>query len=101
MAALATVGGDHIIASDAGTNLYAQYIVYKDGKPIKAVLVNTDYYDGQGERNSTVFTLTEVSACKVKAVRMTAPSSDTMTTREQADPSLEPTIGGEYKNSPG
>jgi len=94
MAGLATAGGDHIVASDEGTDQYAQYIVYKDGKPIKVVLVNTDYFSGDGERSVTEFTLTDVPACKAKAVRMTAASSDTKTTRDQADPSLEPTIGG-------
>ncbi|KAH6689036.1 hypothetical protein F5X68DRAFT_230697 [Plectosphaerella plurivora] len=96
MAALATVGGDHIIASDNGTDLYAQYIVYKDGKPIKVILINTDFFSGEGERPTTEFTLTELPACKVKAIRMTAPSSNTMTTRDQADMSVEPSIGGQY-----
>ncbi|KAI1859136.1 hypothetical protein JX265_010613 [Neoarthrinium moseri] len=95
-AALALSGGDHIIASDNGTDSYAQYIIYKDGSPFKAVLVNTDYYSGTGDRNQTTFTLTGLSCSKtVKTLRMTAPSSDYTTT---ADTSVaqQLTIGGRY-----
>ncbi|KAF4338066.1 glycoside hydrolase superfamily [Fusarium beomiforme] len=42
--ALAVAGGDSIIASDDGTDPYAQYIIYIRGKAFKVVLINTDYY---------------------------------------------------------
>jgi hypothetical protein len=83
------------VASDDGTDLFAQYVVYKDGEPPKVLLVNTDYYSGEGSRPAAEYTLTELVASKASALRMTAPSSDTMTTVGQADPSLEPKIGGE------
>lgn len=96
MAALATQGADHITADDDGTSLFAQYTLYKKGKPLKIVLVNTDFYDGQGKRNSHVYDLADVAAKKVEVVRMTAPSSYTETTRDQKKPSLEPTIAGTF-----
>ncbi|KAH8656832.1 hypothetical protein BGZ61DRAFT_486482 [Ilyonectria robusta] len=100
MAGLALQGADHIVASDDGTNSFAQYILYKRGKPFKAVLINTDYYSGTGKRNSTTFTLKGLKSAKIKALRMIAPSSDVTTSLEQANPSNELTIGGQYfKNS--
>ncbi|KLU85834.1 hypothetical protein MAPG_04854 [Magnaporthiopsis poae ATCC 64411] len=95
-AALAVAGGDQIIESDNGTDLYAQYVVYKAGRPFKVILVNTDFYSGSGARNVAQFTMTNLAVANVSAVRLTAPSSVTMTTLEQADASLEPSIGGQY-----
>ncbi|TLD10910.1 hypothetical protein PgNI_06550 [Pyricularia grisea] len=95
-AALAVAGGDEINASDYGTDLFAQYVIYKDGKPLKVVLVNTDYYSGSGTRNVTQFTMTGLTVDKASAIRMAAPSSVTETTLDQVDASLEPSIGGQY-----
>lgn len=95
MAALAVSGGDSIIASDAGTDSYAQYVIYKRGKPVKVVLINTDYYSGTGERSSTTFQLTGLgNNGNLKATRLTAPSSETYTGLNQGNPALGPTIGG-------
>jgi hypothetical protein len=94
VSALATQGADHIIAADDGTSLFAQYVLYKNGSPFKIVLVNTDFYNGKGKRASHTYELKDLAACKIEAVRMTAPSSYTETTRDQKKPSLEPTIGG-------
>lgn len=94
MVGLALQGADHIVASDDGTDSFAQYILYKRGKPFKAVLINTDYYSGTGKRNSTTFTLKGLKSAKVKALRMAAPSSDVTTTLKQANPFNELTIGG-------
>lgn len=94
VAALATQGADHITADDDGTSLFAQYTLYKDGKPNKIVFVNTDFHSGKGKRASHVFGLQNLSACKLEVVRMTAPSSYTETTRDQKKTSLEPSIGG-------
>ncbi|KAM0269440.1 hypothetical protein ACHAQH_009729 [Verticillium albo-atrum] len=94
-AVLAVAGADHIVASDDGTDLFAQYVIYKDGKPEKVVLINTEYFSGEGERTATEFTVTNLTVDKARALRMTAPSSETLTTREQADAAAEPQIGGE------
>ncbi|KAL6364098.1 hypothetical protein LRP88_03531 [Fusarium phalaenopsidis] len=93
--ALAAAGGDHIVASDDGTDPYAQYIIYREGRPLKLVLINTDYYSGSGSRSKTTFTAIGLKSGNVKAVRMTAPSSETMIPLEQTDASLEPSIGGQ------
>ncbi|KAG7285774.1 hypothetical protein NEMBOFW57_008068 [Staphylotrichum longicolle] len=95
MATLALAGGDHVIATDAGNDSYAQYVVYKDGRPWKAVLINTEYYSGSGTRSSCSFTLSGLSSQNVKALRMTAASSVVTTSRDATDTSLGPTIGGQ------
>lgn len=95
MAALALAGGDHVIASDAGNDLYAQYVVYKDAKPWKVVLINTEYYSGNGIRTTSTFRLSGVSSSRVKALRMTAASSLVTTSPSASDASSSgPTIGG-------
>ncbi|KAH7161780.1 hypothetical protein EDB81DRAFT_854074 [Dactylonectria macrodidyma] len=94
--ALATSGGDYILASDNGADPYAQYVIYKGKKPIKVVLINTDYYSGNGTRSATAFTLKGLRSGRVKALRMTGPSSETTIPHLQVDPLLEPSIGGRY-----
>ncbi|KAH6970316.1 hypothetical protein DER45DRAFT_623179, partial [Fusarium avenaceum] len=96
MAALAVNGGDRIVAVDDGSDSYAQYIIYKSGKPTKALLINTDYYSGIGRRSSKTFTLTGLSGLKLKTIRMTASSSETTTSKSQKTPLKEITIGGQY-----
>lgn len=97
MAALALAGGDQITAIDAGNSSYAQYVIYKNGEPIKAVLINTDYYSGNGTRPSSTFTLTDLVGSTVKAIRMTASSSDVTT--EPGDNAPAITIGGRSASS--
>lgn len=96
-AALAVEGGGSILASDNGTDSFAQYVVYKKEKPFKVVLVNTEYYSGTGSRSATKFTLTGLENGRVQALRLTGPSSETSVSRLQSDPSLEPSIGGTYR----
>ncbi|KAL6912444.1 hypothetical protein FSST1_010204 [Fusarium sambucinum] len=94
--ALAVANGDHIVASDNGSDRYAQYIIYRKNKPYKIVFVNTDYYSGSGLRSTTTFTATGLKNGKAKALRMTGPSSETTIPLKQTNPSLEPNIGGQY-----
>ncbi|QPC78076.1 hypothetical protein HYE68_008828 [Fusarium pseudograminearum] len=94
--ALATAGGDHIVASDNGSDRYAQYIIYRKGKPSKLIFVNTDYYSGIGSRSTTSFTVTGLKSGAVKALRMTGPSSETLVPLKQTNPDLEPSIVGQY-----
>lgn len=96
---LALSGGEYISALDAGDDAYAQYVIYKAGKPSRIVLINTSYYSGSGTRSSVVFTLTGLLAVEnasLRALRLTAPSSDSITTREQQDPLHEVSIAGQY-----
>ncbi|RGP75985.1 hypothetical protein FSPOR_432 [Fusarium sporotrichioides] len=94
--ALAVAGGDHIVASDNGSDRYAQYIIYRNNKPYKIVFVNTDYYSGSGSRSTTTFTANGLKNGKAKALRMTGPSSETTIPLKQTSPGLEPSIGGQY-----
>ncbi|KAI0024059.1 hypothetical protein F4780DRAFT_798306 [Xylariomycetidae sp. FL0641] len=91
LAALALAGGEQIVAGDAGNDSYARYVVFRDGAPARAVLVNTDYYAGVGARNTADFTLTGVGGGEVRALRFTAPASNA--TAGSADGAI--TIGGQ------
>nr|XP_036575118.1 glycoside hydrolase family 79 protein [Colletotrichum truncatum]KAF6781639.1 glycoside hydrolase family 79 protein [Colletotrichum truncatum] len=93
MAALALNGGHSIIASDDGNDAYAQYVIFRDGAPHKVLLINTDYYSGEGERNITTFNLTGVTAAEVKALRMTASTSEYTTNLKNSDGEQGLTIG--------
>ncbi|KAH8701534.1 hypothetical protein BGW36DRAFT_445075 [Talaromyces proteolyticus] len=92
---LALSGGESIIELDSGDTSYAQYVIYSSGKPTKAVLVNTDYFSGSGLRSNCTVTLNGLPNREVKAIRMTAPSSDTGTSLVQ-NGANEPSIGGQY-----
>lgn len=95
MAALALHEGDHIVASDPGTDSYAQYVIYKGGEPLKVLLVNTDYYSGSGERTETTFTLTDLrDGMELRALRMTASSSEVNASSAVEDTTQAATIGG-------
>ncbi|RWA04355.1 hypothetical protein EKO27_g10750 [Xylaria grammica] len=80
---------ERIVASDSGNDTYAQYVVYKRNLPYKVVLINTDYFSGNGERTATVFRLTGLPPLTLKALRMTAVSSEVT-----VEDSL-PSIGGQ------
>ncbi|KAH8694363.1 hypothetical protein BGZ61DRAFT_352180 [Ilyonectria robusta] len=94
-ATLAISGGDKIIESDPGNDSFSQYIIYRNGSPYKAVLINTEYYSGIGHRNSTTFKLTGLSSSVVKGLRMTASSSETTIETNQKFKG-QPVIGGQY-----
>ncbi|KAF3386922.1 hypothetical protein F1880_001326 [Penicillium rolfsii] len=91
-AALALAGGEHIVELDSGNGSHGQYVIYSKGRPIKAVLVNTDYYSGSGARTQSTVTLRGLLGSHVKAVRMTAASSEVTTNSTISSP----TIGGQY-----
>lgn len=90
---LAISGGDKIIASDSGNDSYAQYVIYQEGAAHKIVLINTDYYSGDGQREVTTFALRGFESSSVKVLRMTAPSSEVKIELGKEN-SLQPTIGG-------
>ncbi|KAF7713085.1 Beta-glucuronidase [Penicillium ucsense] len=92
-AALALAGGDRIIELDSGNSSHAQYVIYSNGRPIKAILVNTDYFSGSGVRSCSKITLNGLPAgSQVRTLRMTAGSSDVTTN----DSGIYPTIGGQH-----
>jgi hypothetical protein len=101
MSALALQDGDHVIASDDGVSPHARYVIYRNGRPSKVVLINTEYYSGQGVRPSTVFVLTGLrSNSKPKVMRMSAGSSDITATAAKLSPGAGLTIGGESASVP-
>ncbi|KEF61464.1 uncharacterized protein A1O9_03030 [Exophiala aquamarina CBS 119918] len=96
---LALAGGEYVSAFDVGDDAYTQYVIYKAGKPSRIVLINAGYYSGSGTRSSVVFTLTCLSAVEnafLRALRLTTPSSDSVTTREQQDPLHEVSITRQF-----
>lgn len=97
LAALAVSNGDRIVASDQGNDSYAQYVIYRKGSPFKVVLINTDYYSGDGARSETTFKITGLKAQKkLKAVRMTAASSEVYVGQTLRRSGAEPTIAGKF-----
>ncbi|KAH6672089.1 hypothetical protein B0J14DRAFT_618426 [Halenospora varia] len=96
LAVLAVAGGDQILESDTGNTSYAQYVIYKKGKPVKAVLINTDYFSGNGTRTASSFTMTGLRDGTVRAIRMTGSSSELRASVVHNQPSFLPTIGGQY-----
>ncbi|TVY24801.1 Beta-glucuronidase [Lachnellula hyalina] len=94
-ASAAMASGSKIVMLDAGTTNYATYIVYgSTGAPLRAVLINTDFYSGSGTRGSEVFKLTGFSTTSVKAKRLTAAASTS-----RVDEGASPTFGGqEFEN---
>lgn len=71
-------GGAHLTALDAGTTAYAAYVTFDAaGSPLRALLYNSDYFNGTGTRSSTPFVLTGLTtaAGSVRAKRLTAASA--------------------------
>ena len=90
-ATAAMAGGSYISALDAGTTNYAVYIIYDSAKkPLRALLYNSDYYNGTGTRSMESFELTGLTATTVKAKRLTAASA-----LSRVDQGSNPTFGGQ------
>lgn len=90
-ATAAMAGGSYISALDAGTTDYAVYVIYDSArKPLRALLYNSDYFDGTDTRSSESFVLTGLTATSVKAKRLTAASA-----LSRVDEGSNPTFGGQ------
>lgn len=85
--------GSTVAMLDDGTGAVAVYAVYSSaGTPLRALVVNTDYFDGPGTRNSTTVVLAGLegsAAGSRQAKRLTAPSATA-----QVDQGAAVTIGG-------
>jgi hypothetical protein len=95
-AAVALMAGARTIAAlDTGANNYAGYVTFDgEGKPMRVLLYNSDYYTGSGSRGSQGFTLTGLAGLNggsVKAKRLTAKSS-----LSRADRGNDISFGGQY-----
>ncbi|KAL2785311.1 hypothetical protein BJX66DRAFT_315089 [Aspergillus keveii] len=79
VAAEAMAGGSPIAALDDGSTNYAGYAIYgRSGAVKRIVLINTDFFDGNGTRSTREFVLEGLKVKEGGSVRMrrlTAPSS--------------------------
>jgi hypothetical protein len=83
--------GSRIVSLDDGGTNYAGYSIHSDsGQVQKVVLINTDFFDGNGTRPTQQFTLNGISGQSVKAKRLTAKSSLSMQDSGEA-----PQFGGQ------
>ena len=73
-ATMALASADEILPLDDRTTAYAAYAMYKQGKAVKVLLYNSDYY-ASGTRSSQNFTLTGLRPKTVTAKRLTASSA--------------------------
>jgi hypothetical protein len=84
-------GASSISALDSGSSNYAAYVTYDtSGKPLRALLYNSDYYSGSGTRGSETFVLSGLGTSALKAKRLTAASASS-----RVDEGSNPTFGGQ------
>ncbi|KAJ0426845.1 hypothetical protein BJY00DRAFT_306836 [Aspergillus carlsbadensis] len=95
MAVEALAGGTSIVELDRGDSSFAVYVIYSGERASKVLLINTEYY-AEGVRPKREFTLSGLRTSRVKALRLTADSSEVVTTREQRRGSQRPTFGGQW-----
>ncbi|EXK26113.1 hypothetical protein FOMG_17275 [Fusarium oxysporum f. sp. melonis 26406] len=88
-ATMALAGADRIAPLDDQTTGYAAYAIFKDDKPIRVLLYNSDYYTS-GSRPSQSFTLSGLSGSTVLAKRLTAAASTS-----RVDAGQSPTVAGQ------
>ncbi|KAH6694956.1 hypothetical protein BKA61DRAFT_683416 [Leptodontidium sp. MPI-SDFR-AT-0119] len=90
-------GQSYISALDNGTTNYAGYIIYsKSKKPSKVVLINTDYFDGNGTRSTHDFVLSGLTTRTLSAKRLTAANA-----LSRQDFGQAPTYGGQFFSNTG
>jgi hypothetical protein len=90
-ATAAMAGASFISPLDQGTTNYGGYAVFdSDGSPIRALLLNSDFYSGSGARGNQTFVLAGLSGEKVRAKRLSAPSANS-----RVDQGGNPTFGGQ------
>ncbi|KAJ4424403.1 hypothetical protein N0V82_000924 [Gnomoniopsis sp. IMI 355080] len=84
--------GAHLTALDDGSTNYGGYTTFdSSGQPLRALLYNSDYFNGTGTRSSTSFVLTGLTASSVRAKRLTAASA-----LSRQDQGGNPSWGGQY-----
>ncbi|GAB1313734.1 hypothetical protein MFIFM68171_03944 [Madurella fahalii] len=79
---LALAQADKIAPLDNMSSNYGAYAIYKDNKPIRVLLLNSDYYEG-GTRGRQTYTLTGLSSETVTAKRLTGASATARQDRGQ------------------
>ncbi|KZV75142.1 glycoside hydrolase family 79 protein [Peniophora sp. CONT] len=84
------VDGSTIAMLDDGTGAVATYAVFNSaGKPLRALIYNSAYFDGTGTRSSASISLTGLSSGSKSGLRLTAPASTS-----RVDEGAAITIGG-------
>lgn len=90
-ATMAMARGSYISALDDGTTDYAGYVIFsRSRKPIKLVLINSNYFGGTGKRCVQQFVLGGLCSRRVVAKRLTATSA--LSRQDEGD---LPTFGGQ------
>lgn len=83
------VDGHSVAMLDNGTDFMAVYGIYSStGKPLRLLLINTDFFDGTGTRPSTTISLTglETESSTLRAKRLTAPSAVSIVSPDELSP---------------
>jgi hypothetical protein len=90
-ATAAMAGGASISALDNGSSNAAGYVVFdRQGNPMRALLYNSDFYDGSGSRGNVTVLLEGLGGERVRGKRLTAKSAD-----ERADQGGKMSFGGQ------
>jgi hypothetical protein len=78
---MALAQADRIAPLDNMSTNYGAYAIYKDDKPIRVLLTNSDYYES-GTRGRQTYTLAGLSSTSVTAKRLTSASATARQDRE-------------------
>ncbi|KAH8764549.1 glycoside hydrolase family 79 protein [Hyaloscypha sp. PMI_1271] len=90
-ATAAMAGGSSIASLDEGSTNYGGYTVFgSDGTPMRVLLLNSDFYGGDGSRGSQTFVLSGLAGAKSRAKRLSAPSANS-----RVDQGGNPSFGGQ------
>jgi hypothetical protein len=90
-ATAAMAGGSSIVSLDEGSTNYGGYTVFgSDGTPMRVLLLNSDFYGGDGSRGSQTFVLSGLAGAKSRAKRLSAPSANS-----RVDQGGNPSFGGQ------
>ncbi|KAK4226038.1 beta-glucuronidase [Podospora fimiseda] len=80
---MALAQADRIAPLDNMSTNYGGYVIYKDNKPIRVLLVNSDYYE-TGTRGRQTYTLNGLTSTSVTAKRLTGASATARQDRGQS-----------------
>jgi hypothetical protein len=90
-ATAAMAGGSSIATLDDASTNYGGYVIFDAaGRPLRALLYNSDYFSGTGTRGSEIFVLEGLGSREVRAKRLTAESAEA-----RADQGSNPSFGGQ------
>ncbi|PNS17613.1 hypothetical protein CAC42_3008 [Sphaceloma murrayae] len=89
-ATMALANASQIARIDDGTSSYGAYAIYSGNAVQRVLLYNSDYYSGTGARPAQSFTVMGLTATRVIAKRLTAPSAESRQDRGQ-----NPTVSGQ------